>query len=357
MLSVEELTTWLHERAAVRAGESLTTVPNGSGPTGTRSTLFVRGDGSGLVVKQARDDFSRQLLSREAWFYRTVEAAEWRSTALRDHLERLIAWDDAAGILAITAHIGAVDPQPVASDPSSLAPTVGRRVGSALATLHSVPAPHGAEVSTGPPGRPWRLLSNGQSTRPPLEPAITQFLVDVRQLPEVRAIVAAVESTWSPTVLIHGDIRWDNWLAERQADAPLRLIDWETVRRGDPRWDVGCALAAYVVSWVRSIPHPPEREQVLDPRLAGIPITRLRPSIKALCASYVSARAMPADEAESLLDSCVPFIAARLILCAGEDVAAAGGPTRVAVALARIARNLQQDPRAARRLLLGEPIP
>ena len=99
-----------------------------------------------------------------------------------------------------------------------------------------------------------------------LGPARRSFLGQLRELDAVHELVAAVDSTWSSTAVIHGDIRWDNWLyLPSPPGAPeLRLVDWETACPGDPMWDVGSALASYLWVWVRSVPWAPG----LDERMA-----------------------------------------------------------------------------------------
>ena len=77
----------------------------------------------------------------------------------------------------------------------------------------------------------------------------------------IRDGLQAAQDQWRPSGFIHGDLRVDNVLvgqprsAQDSTDGPtedVRLVDWELSGRGDPRWDVGAALAdAVICSWGR----------------------------------------------------------------------------------------------------------
>ena len=56
----------------------------------------------------------------------------------------------------------------------------------------------------------------------------------------VRPLLGALDAAWTPTTVIHGDLRADNVMVT--ADGVV-FIDWETAGRGDPAWDVGALLA------------------------------------------------------------------------------------------------------------------
>lgn len=68
-------------------------------------------------------------------------------------------------------------------------------------------------------------------------------------------VLLQAASSWTPTALIHGDVKSDNVLCAPELSGPdaLILIDWETVGWGDPRWDVGCLIGDYVYSWLSSM--------------------------------------------------------------------------------------------------------
>jgi tRNA A-37 threonylcarbamoyl transferase component Bud32 len=50
--------------------------------------------------------------------------------------------------------------------------------------------------------------------------------------------------SWQRSVLIHGDIKFDNFIIDSSQN--IRLIDWEMADLGDPLWDLAGIWAAYI---------------------------------------------------------------------------------------------------------------
>ncbi len=122
-----------------------------------------------------------------------------------------------------------------------------RVIGTALGRLRSSDVSH-TVVASLPTDLPWGLrLLLGDPPRFVLEhPAALALHVE---LLERRHLVAALEllaAQWSWTDLVHGDLRWDNCLLDRTTGEVV-LVDWECAARGDPAWDLGCAVAEHFV--------------------------------------------------------------------------------------------------------------
>jgi Predicted aminoglycoside phosphotransferase len=58
--------------------------------------------------------------------------------------------------------------------------------------------------------------------------------------PALQSIVDKSRRLWSPSHLIHGDIKWSNFLINtfQQQSLSIKLTDWETADYGDPIWDL-----------------------------------------------------------------------------------------------------------------------
>ena len=234
---------------------------------------------------------------------------------------------------------------------------IGQQVGQVLAAVNELPVRVVAampEQPLGPPGRSWQVLSRDAGVPiDDLSAARREFLGQMGEIDTVRELVDMINSTWRVTTVIHGDIRWDNWLyLPSPSSAPeLRLVDWETASPGDPLWDVGSALASYLWVWVRSIPRAPGLDERMA-RFAMHPLASMRPGIAALCSSYVTAHGTPGT-AYGLVAEALPHVAARLLVWASDEVDAAGGVSFIAAELVQLACNLVAEPTDGVELLVG----
>ena len=93
---------------------------------------------------------------------------------------------------------------------------------------------------------------------------------------------------------MHGDVKWDNCVVypARPATAAslrLKIVDWELSDIGDPRWDVGALLQAYIAFWVFSMRISTDCRWRSLPNTAQYPIENMQPSIRAFWQAYVGA--------------------------------------------------------------------
>jgi thiamine kinase-like enzyme len=98
----------------------------------------------------------------------------------------------------------------------------------------------------------------------------------------------AVADAWSPSCLIHGDLRDDNILVadRRDADPPIAFVDWELGGWGDPLWDLGAWIGQYLYYWVESIKAGSSGDFSDWVRGAGIPFAEIKRAVRAILASY-----------------------------------------------------------------------
>ena len=200
---------------------------------------------------------------------------------------------------------------------ASCSVAAGRRQGAALSALHR--ATQGAEE----PGKvPWIL--SVQETNPAwfesLSPANARLLKIVQGYPEYCQLLSDLRSEWQPSCLIHGDVKWDNFLI-RDADSPnpeVLLVDWEMAGFGDPCWDAGSVFQAYLNFWIYSMPlHETTQADLLVSR-AQIPIERLQPAIRGFWDSYASGMFLDGQSAHAMLIRSARCGAARMIQSAYE---------------------------------------
>jgi hypothetical protein len=223
----------------------------------------------------------------------------------------------------------------------------------ALAAIHRCPSPPAA--LSAPP--PWVLSIH----LPTLEwffdaSHANMELLAIVQRHEYGTLLHALRIDWRGEALVHHDIKWDNLLVVRggpNAAPALRVVDWELAGIGDACWDVGAVLAAYLGSWLLSIPitgqTPPERYL----GLARAPLDRMRPAIGAFWRRYRTAMDLDAATAECWLVRCVAYSGARLLQTAFEQMQMSSSLTSNVVCMLQLGLNVLRRPDVAASQLLG----
>lgn len=119
-----------------------------------------------------------------------------------------------------------------------------------------------------------------------------KFYELVQRYASLGQAIAQLRSLYTPCCLIHNDLKFANLLVHHQwehpvsGSAPIRLIDWERWRWGDPSFDLGRLVAEYLKRWLKSlmVSQDVPIEQAL--RLATTPLEQVQPSIRALVQGY-----------------------------------------------------------------------
>jgi thiamine kinase-like enzyme len=194
---------------------------------------------------------------------------------------------------------------------------VGRKQGSALSVLHCTT--RGAQE----PGQvPW-ILSVHESDPAwfdSLSPANARLLQIVQGYPEYCALLTELRKEWRPSCLIHGDVKWDNFLILNAAslEPQLYLVDWEMAVFGDPCWDAGAVLQAYLNFWIYSMPfHETTQPNELVIR-AQRPLEQLWPAIQGFWHTYSEGMGFDSSTSRAMLTRSARCAAARMIQSAYE---------------------------------------
>ena len=184
-----------------------------------------------------------------------------------------------------------------------------------------------------------------------------QFVQIVQRFPEIGAALDELSATWVEDGLIHGDVKWENFnLCASRPGGPrdqLKLLDWETAGAGDTAWDVGSVFGAYLSSWILTMPVTGELPPESFVALARFPLVDMQPAMRAFWARYVERRGWDADESSRRLARVMPFVAARLILTAFEQLQSVSRISGSAIALLQVASNVFERPDDAAQHLLG----
>lgn len=119
-----------------------------------------------------------------------------------------------------------------------------------------------------------------------------KFFVLYQRYDSLGQAIAALEANASARCLTHNDFKLNNILLHlnwEESDCPIRLIDWERARWGDPASDLGSLFCGYLQLWLSSlvVSHDMAIEESL--RLAMTPLELLQPSMAACMTAYLGA--------------------------------------------------------------------
>lgn len=318
-----------------------------------------RGAEPGFFVKQVKswESAAQGTLRREADWYRLVSEFD-RCSALRQFMPAFHRSDDQRSILVIELIENAESLLSLPPERGWRSLAVANAIGVMMATVHSL-EPQTWPVADYAFEFPYRFpgaltLDQRVDRLDWLAPGEQAVMRTLQSHPEFAAHLNALRAKWEMTTVIHCDFRWNNVLRLEPAEgAPdLRLIDWELVDCGDPAWDVGGVLQAWLSSWIRSMPQRdlPAHELV---RAAALPIESMQPAIAAFWKAYSEARGFNNAEARLFLERSVSYGAARMLQSALESVQGQPFLSRGALCGLQVALNTLDQPSVARSDLLG----
>lgn len=200
---------------------------------------------------------------------------------------------------------------------------IARKTGVAIATYHAAAAAIASDaVAASFPRKPHWVFAVPHTTEPmaSMSGGIAQLTTALRAMPDVCAALAAMQTAWEYSALIHGDVKWDNLLLTGdENDRELRIVDWELADVGDPAWDVASALASYLQWWLLNIPvNPAQPDPAMMIPHAPYALPSMWPAIGALWSAYAERLELDPAGSERLFRRVVRFAGARFVLNAFE---------------------------------------
>lgn len=317
-----------------------------------RNLKVLRAEGPSLFLKQAGqwDPQSVGTLRTEAALYQLANATpETPFAVLRPLLPRFHGFDPDRNVLVLEGLTGAESLHMRQLRENAIGPDVARAVGTALGIVHrelkverAAPAVPQGTFRSQPP---WILSAADMAGQPVqgVSGAGLQLFQVLHRYPEFPRLLAELRTGWQIETLIHGDVKWDNFLVSPDGKS-AHLVDWELADFGDPSWDAGAVLQGFLTSWIVSIQSPPGAPGG-SADFAQLPLPRLRPAIRAFWNAYVQALGVDRAEADRRLDRAVRYGAARMVQTAYEFLQYSTEITGPAVWLLQVSQNLLKDPR------------
>lgn len=324
-----------------------------------RNYKVLRGDLPGLFVKQVPMIAGETVASmyREAACYEMTEGTE-AFAVMRPLIPRLLDYDSRRHCL-VTQLLPEGEALSTAHYRLNAFPLdIAALTGAALGKVHHTTSflmTAGKDLPTFPRQPHWVLsvARNAESTRY-AEPGMMQAAAAVRSVPAVVAGLAALHQNWRYSALINGDVKWDNLLLQSTPEKRLFVLDWELSDIGEPAWDIGSALAAYLQYWIMLLGAD---ASTLDTRalMLSAPhrLETVTPAIAEVWKAYVRERGWSEQVAMAELRHTVGHVAARLILTTFEMGHQAPHLNRSMALLLQFATALFTTPEQAAHDLLG----
>lgn len=344
MLTRETVVPYLRERGLLAEAARSPRVEDRYG----RNRVFVArtGDGCGYVVK-ACAPHDGALLAREA-------AILGRLAGVGGIAPQPVQFDRGSGVL-VTRLVGTGEDLAAHQLRRGCSTVLARAAGRALARLHGLPPRALGDVAPGcapplslppdpaPAGLVW--ASSG---------AAVEFIGLVQRAHELGDRLAGVTAAWRPDALIHGDVRWANWVPYAPPDGSRRtrvaLVDWELAQRGEPAFDLGSMLADYLVAWVTSIAVADRGDLA---RYALRPLAHLQPAMRGFWDAYVADSGRTGPPARRVVECA----AARIVQYAWERTATQARLEPIAGLLLQLSLGMLRRPAEAAVALLAMPSP
>ena len=247
---------WLLSRGLVSARDAVDGAVTVREASSRHSNVIVTVRGTPrLFVKAARADqpFSQKTLRHEAICYHLTQ--EPGLTVLSTVMPAYRAYDPDQNILALEMLPQARNLGELHRERGHFPDEIAVAIGQALATYHQTSVrdailSHRA-ASAFTVELPWALILHKQTplTVLNLSPANEALISILRNYPGYGKALDELASTWKPEALIHTDIKFENFVVfEGQTGQMLKLVDWELATFGDPHWDLGAVMQAYIVA-------------------------------------------------------------------------------------------------------------
>jgi Phosphotransferase enzyme family len=201
---------------------------------------------------------------------------------------------------------------------------------------------------------PWILSSERRNSHPfkELSPATSQLFDHVDASTQLSGALDELRKQWRVSTLMHGDMRLENCiLVQTPGNKPgLKIVDWELADLGDPGWDIGSILQAFLAMHIISIP-PLEVELTLSALLLHPAATHLCPPIRSFWEAY--ARELPNSKGNDLFERCLSYGAARMVQSAYEYMQFSPHLSGNALHLLEVSSDILTNPPAAAEQLLN----
>lgn len=320
-----------------------------------RNAKVFRSEGPCYLVKQGIEADGRETVAHEAAIYELLTNSS-DGKAIADHLPRVFEFDPRTGTLVLELFDRASDLRAYHARLARFPVGLGADLGRALGYLHRIPPePRGPTV-----GPTWTLFVHRPQLRRFWEMSAATIALTriVQQFDQLCQVLDDLIADWRVETLIHNDLKAENCvvLTGKRGRGRIKIVDWEFAGPGDPYWDVGSVFGSYLGSWLLSVPIVGPEFDERSLALAGLPLERMQPAIRAFWSAYVEHRGLGANEIAPALERAVRYGGARLLQTAYEQTQSSQQLSGNVVGMLQLGANVIARPWEAC-ALLGIPLP
>ncbi len=320
-------------------------------PANTRNTILkiMIGNDNSLFVKQMeKDPVSVSQFQREINAYALFKNnAEFATLAHR--VPDMLDYDDANNILITKLLPDAKNLSEYYMLTKNFDLNLAREQAHILSACHVIPDAK-TDISRFPKMLPWvlRLHQFKASEFFVGNQASTEIIQLIKDNSILQNALIDLANSWQYTHLIHGDIKWINFLVTpNNNELTQKLIDWELADIGDPLWDVAGLLQSYISIWVLGFDNANPHSNILPDYMKPFDMRQLQPSAQAFLKEYMTLQNYPAEQHHYFYDKVMRLTAARIIQTSVEATTFNSKIEANYMRCIQLAFNIMKDPMVA----------
>lgn len=290
----------------------------------SRNAIFrVQQATSGLFVKQLinQDIQNSYLMQKDATSHYLIHQSKlYHKTAT--HIPKYYGYDPNHQILVTEYFSNTKNIHEIVYQEKKISMSHAKAMADILATFHfdiQEELPKNTSLQFFNQLLPW-ILNIGNITSQ--DKTGTKNVV-IKKIYEHKKLVKKIERVaekWERTSLIHGDIKWMNFIVcQEDNEEVVKLIDWEIADIGDPLWDVAGVFQSYLSAWVLSFNNTISVKHEQIDEASFLSIETIKPVLKHFWESYVSAVKIPNELLQKQLIKTLEYAAIRMIQTAFEN--------------------------------------
>lgn len=164
---------------------------------------------------------------------------------------------------------------------------------------------------------PW-ILNTGQLLNSSSNGITNTVIAEIHKHQDLVQKIEKIASQWETTSLIHGDIKWMNFIVMPNNE-DVKLVDWEIADLGDPLWDVAGVFQSYFSAWVLSFNNQNIQQHQQVQGNEFLSIEAITPVVKLLWNTYAEKQKFTPSESKEKLLKSLSYMSIRMIQTAFEN--------------------------------------